>query len=115
MPKLHSLNRAVCEGFLGNVFEAHIPSLIATRVERRGEDIALIYHGTTVVRFTAEGVILNTGGFETATTKARMNSALFGTPYIVASEKQVWYVFKNGLRYAPFEDGMLLVTSEAAQ
>jgi hypothetical protein len=47
-----------------------------TRVQKDvlGRYIALRYHDTEVIRWYQDGrVVLNTGGFRTATTKARMN------------------------------------------
>lgn len=55
---------------------------------------AVTYHDTTVVEFNDDYVILRTGGWETATTKARMNQASnqFNLGYCVNQTKFVWYV-----------------------
>lgn len=53
----------------------------------------VIYHNTAVVRFNADTVILNNGGWKTVTTKTRMNQAArqFKLPYGVSQVKGVWY------------------------
>ena len=51
-------------------------------------------HGTDVVKFNDKEIILNTGGWKTVTTKARMNqvSNQFGLGYSVYQEDGTWYV-----------------------
>lgn len=54
------------------------------------EAIGVFYHGTCVVRAHPDGsVVLNTGGYYTATTKARINEY---SPASVFQDKGVWYV-----------------------
>ena len=75
------------------------------------------YHQTEVVTVFANGVVkLDSGGYRTFTTKARMNQASnqFGLGFGVFQDKHEWYVrvmpdgtWDNG-RTLPFEDGMLL-------
>ena len=67
---------------------------------------AITYHSTTVVEFNARYVILRTGGWRTATTKARMNQAAsqFGLGYSVSQTDFQWYVAaweqsEGGTRY----------------
>lgn len=52
------------------------------------------YHDTDVVSFDAETIVLRTGGWKTATTKARMNQAAnqFGLRYQVYQAKGQWYI-----------------------
>lgn len=61
-------------------------------------DKCVQYHATVVVRFNAERIVLNTGGYETATTKLRMNQASnqFGLGYIVYQESFQWFVEFKG-------------------
>jgi hypothetical protein len=69
------------------------------------ETIGLKYHQTDVVKFFKNGIIeLDTGGWHTMTTKARMNEYL---PYgFYVSQKQgIWYVENNGNVYG-FKDGV---------
>lgn len=57
------------------------------------------YHGTDVVIFDDEKIILNTGGWKTVTTKARMNLASqeFVLGYWVYRSKGLWYVVYNNI------------------
>lgn len=68
----------------------------ATSIERKqGGLVSVRYHSTEVVRVAADGTVtLNTGGWRTATTKARMNQAAneFGLGYMVYQEKGDWFV-----------------------
>ena len=68
----------------------------------------VVYHSTTVVKFDRDTVTLDSGGFETATTKARMNQAAnqFGLEFHVWQKDFVWYVDMNGIPSRPFHDGM---------
>lgn len=54
----------------------------------------ITYHATTVVTFNNRYVILRTGGWRTATTKARMNQASnqYGLGYQVSQMDFKWYV-----------------------
>jgi hypothetical protein len=53
------------------------------------------FHHTTIVEFYSDGTIaLNTGGWETVSTKSRMNDCL--TQYGIHQEKFVWYVTEYG-------------------
>lgn len=64
-----------------------------TYARRRGEDaIAVQFHDTDVVTYYRDGlVMLNTGGWHTVTTKARMNE--FGPRWLnVASDRGRWYI-----------------------
>ena len=84
-----------------------------TYLERRGDDIAVRLHATDVVTFHADGTAtLNTGGWLTVTTKARMNEWLPGG-ISLDSVKGRWYLSYPGhaeydadgtyLRWAPSE------------
>ena len=56
------------------------------------------YHQTDVVKFNHEKIILNSGGWNTFTTKTRMNQASnqFGLGYYVYQRDFDWYVDYNG-------------------
>jgi len=66
----------------------------ATKVEHRGLETFVRYHNTDVVQFDSLYITLNTGGWETATTKLRMNQASnqFGLGYQVYQKNYDWYV-----------------------
>jgi hypothetical protein len=72
----------------------------------------VIYHNTPVVSFNDKFIILNTGGYNTNTTKLRMNqsSNQFRLGYQVYQKSHKWYIqFENNLepiRY--FADSILI-------
>lgn len=68
------------------------------------------YHSTDVVSFNSEKIVLRNEGWQTVTTKTRMNQASrqFGLNFSVYQEKHEWYVTFKGETFA-FEDGMILV------
>lgn len=78
-------------------------------------DIAVTYHQTLVVDLRDGIVTLDSGGWKTATTKARMNQASnqFGLGFSVYAKDHVWYVdmadparsFQH-TKTVKFEDGM---------
>lgn len=70
---------------------------------------AVRYHATEVVQFDADKIILKSGGWETVTTKLRMNQAShqFGLGYGVYQRNFSWFVDYNN-ETLPFEDGMVL-------
>ncbi len=53
-----------------------------------------IYRGTVVVKWNADKIVLNTGGWRTNTTKNRMNQASnqFGLGYSVFQRNFDWWV-----------------------
>lgn len=52
------------------------------------------YHDTAVARWKGNRVILNSGGYLTATTKRRMNEVgdYYGLSFVVFSVKKKWFV-----------------------
>jgi hypothetical protein len=83
-----------------------------TRLVQRGRDIAVQLHGTDVVTFSPSGAVtLNSGGWKTVTTKARMNE---WAPFQVWSDQGTWYVGAGVLDSkprVPFADGMTIYPS----
>ncbi len=75
------------------------------------------YHSTEVVRFNDDEIILNSGGWQTKTTKSRMNkvSDAFQLGFRVSQRQGEWFVdyFANeiGDTYS-FNDGMILERQE---
>lgn len=82
---------------------------VATTVQVQDGSTRVTYHQTTVVQFSADLIVLNSGGWRTATTKSRMNQASnqFNLGYHVYQEKKVWYVRWCG-ESLEFEDGIEL-------
>ena len=70
---------------------------------------SVVYHSTAVVQFNNEKIILNSGGWETATTKTRMNqaSSQYNLGFEVYQVNYTWYVEYEG-ETIPFADGMIL-------
>jgi hypothetical protein len=71
--------------------------------------VVVTYHNTDVVAIsgsdrTGYDVILNTGGYKTATTKLRMNQAMneYDFPIGVFQKDGAWYVQFNGPNTVPF-------------
>jgi len=83
---------------------------VATSVEKRDGWMVVRYHSTDVVRFNSQSIILDSGGWSTFTTKARMNQASneFDLGYQVWQKDFVWFVSWKG-EELEFEDGMELV------
>ena len=67
------------------------------------------YHQTDVVKFNNERIVLDSGGWETSTTKKRMNqtSDQFDLGYYVFQKSFVWYVDFKGDTF-DFVDNMIL-------
>ena len=70
---------------------------------------SVVYHNTAVVQFNDKEIILNSGGWETATTKTRMNQASrqYSLGFDVYQVDFSWYVNYKG-ETIPFTDGMIL-------
>ena len=82
----------------------------ATKVHvDRLDNTHVTYHETTVVCFSETKIILRSDGYETVTTKTRMNqaSAQFGLGYHVYQVDYTWFVDYND-ETLPFVDGMSL-------
>jgi len=71
--------------------------------------MTVVYHDTAVVRFDEKKIILASGGWETQTTKTRMNQASnqFGLGYSVFQRNFEWFVEWKG-EILPFHSGMVL-------
>lgn len=69
------------------------------------EEIGLKLHYTFIVRFFLNGdVILNSGGWRTVTTKARINE--FAEGVSVYQKDWLWFAVVNKI-VLPFHDGMI--------
>jgi hypothetical protein len=78
-----------------------------TRLLRISEtEIGVKLHDTFVVRFTKDGrTILNTGGWESVTTKERINRYLPDDVHLY-QEKFKWYLQSPGTTRARYFDGI---------
>lgn len=70
-----------------------------TTIRMEGDDIIVTLHSTDVVRVNVAHVILNSGGWKTATTRTRINQAArqLGFGYSVTQIRGVWYT--NGVAW----------------
>jgi hypothetical protein len=68
------------------------------------------YHSTNVVKFSDKRIVLDSGGWQTATTKTRMNQTAnqFDLEYKVFQDNFEWYVDFRGRTYE-FCDKMQLL------
>jgi len=85
-----------------------------TRIERDGDSafphaIRVILHKTCVVEVTPSEITLNSGGWDTSTTKARMNQASneLDLGFTVFQKNFEWFVSWDG-KEIPFEDNMVI-------
>lgn len=72
--------------------------------------VSIRLHSTYIVTFYADGGMrLNSGGWQSATTKNRMNAVL-PQRCGVYQDNHVWYVYQNGVTspHEPFYDGIVL-------
>ena len=74
------------------------------------------YHSTEVVKFNDDEIILNSGGWQTVTTKLRMNQASnqFRLGFYVHQRQHEWFVTNSGRTYS-FNDGMILERYKEAE
>lgn len=81
----------------------------ATTISHDGNYNQVIYHSTVIVKWDNDAIILNSGGWETVTTKRKMNQTAiqFKLGFQVYQEDYTWYVtYKN--KTVPFQDRMIL-------
>ncbi len=80
--------------------QTHTLGRTATNVRTENGQTIIQYHATDVVAFNADSITLNTGGWNSATTKLRMNQAAnqFGLGFQVYQKDFEWFVilFKGG-------------------
>lgn len=73
-----------------------------TYLERNGADICVRLHATIIILFQPDGVtMLDSGGWRTVTTKARLNEH---GPVNITSERGVWYVSIPNTKYRGWEE-----------
>ena len=79
----------------------------ATKIRVEGKTTFVRYHATDVVAFDEDTVTLNSGGWSTRTTMARMNQTAnqYGLPFQVFQRKYRWFV-TIGTETVDFRDGM---------
>jgi hypothetical protein len=77
-----------------------------TRLHDRGGYIAVRLHNTDIVDIYPDGkYVLHTGGWQTVTTKDRINSY---APVHIYQRKHVWYMADRNGNQIEFHDGMTI-------
>lgn len=76
----------------------------------------VVYHSTAVAAWNPTKIHLDTGGYETATTKARMNQAAnqFGLEYQVWQKDYAWHVDYRG-KTTPFTGQRMTLNRETGE
>jgi hypothetical protein len=89
--------------------QQHICRGRATSIFTENRTTHVVYHNTIVVQWTNEMIQLDSGGWQTITTKTRMNQASnqFGLGFSVYQRAYKWYVDFKGVTHT-FQDGMCL-------
>ena len=82
----------------------------ATTINGRDGKTLITYHSTVIVEFDDKTITLRTGGWDSVTTRRKMNQAAnqFGLPFGVHREKGESYVWVHNSRRIPLVDGMTL-------
>jgi hypothetical protein len=83
-------------------------STYRTSVAVTADRLSVIYAGTMIVEKAGDTITLNSGGWETVTTKRKMNQAArqFALGYSVYQKDYRWFVMLPDGRTVPFRDGM---------
>ena len=106
-----SYNEAL--SIIGNKSERNFRGKRSTRLILDEESIHLRYHYTNVVTFHRDGsVTLRNGGWQSKTTKDRINEALRGYGQVFQKNWE-WYLCLKDCRTIPFENGMKVRRLEA--
>lgn len=68
----------------------------------------VVYHSTPIVSFDSETIILNTGGWQSVTTKRKMNqaSSQFGLGFSVTQKNFEWFINFKGETF-PFDKDVM--------
>ena len=86
-----------------------------TTIAGDGEGNTLItYQSTVIVKFSCDTVTLNSGGWDTVTTKRKMNQASrqFNLGYSVYQRDFKWFVTLPSGKTVTFVDGMTFNTED---
>ncbi len=82
----------------------------ATTVADHDGKTCVTYHSTCIVEWTNKTITLRSGGWETVTTKRKMNQAAnqFNLGFQVFQKSYEWFVTTRDGQTRPFIDGMAL-------
>ena len=84
-------------------------STYKTTVSHSDGKTRVTYHSTDIVAWDNDQIVLQSGGWQTVTTKRKMNQAAaqFGLDFSVYQKDFCWYVVKDG-KTLDFKDGMII-------
>ena len=94
---------------ISNLLKGKTATKVLDLSDKMGLKAAVRYHDTNIVEFTPDTITLNSGGWQTATTKRRMNetASAYGLDFWVSQEDFKWWVSVGPDRKPiPFSDGM---------
>lgn len=82
-----------------------------TTIQEIDGRVEVQYHSTMIVQFDEHRIMLDTGGWKSATTKRRMNevSRVYNLGYLVYQSKNEWYCNYHGEKYKFETDSLVLV------
>ena len=91
-------------------------STYRTTVVEKGDELAVTYVSTAIVKRNGNQITLDSGGWETVTTKRKMNQAAqqFRLGYGVYQKRGKWYVTTPAGATVPFYDGITFDRYEGA-
>lgn len=94
--------------FLNGKESKSVPSVRGTKIVKKDNgQVSMYYHNTPVVTWSQDKVTLNSGGYRTVTTKARINQGLIGYKAYVYQHKHLWYLHcQDDNVTIPFTDGI---------
>lgn len=85
-------------------------------VDIGGHGIGLRLHSTCVVTFRPDGsLVLNTGGWQTVTTKDRINRVIRAQGWSLFAKARTWYIARRGHGAVAFEDGFTIRADQARE
>lgn len=83
-------------------------STYRTNIMATADRLAVVYASTLIVDKVGDSITLDSGGWQTVTTKRKMNQASrqFALGYSVYQRNYKWFVDLPNGATVPFEDGM---------
>lgn len=83
-------------------------STYRTNIMATGDRLSVVYASTLIVDKVGNEITLDSGGWQTVTTKRKMNQAArqFGLGYSVYQREFKWFVDLPNGETVPFEDNM---------
>lgn len=84
----------------------------ATSIRKEGVFTIVQLYDTDIVKFDEDNLILNSGGFKTATTKKRINEIIGSLGHseavTVVQKANEWFIKWSNSHIEPFKDNMII-------